>query len=291
MRYVESNLSPHLPVLTGGARRSPIVSRVVLITGASSGLGRAIAAHLAAEGCRVFGTSRDPGAHMPPGVTPLVMDVTADELVAEAVQTLTSQTNGRIDVLVNNAGISIVGPVEGHSSADAYKQIDTNLFGVLRVCRLVLPAMREQGRGLIINIGSIASALPMPMQGFYSASKAGLAAITHSLRLELAPMGLDVVLVEPGNYRTQITAQRQRTDVPPAYATMLERAISTIARDEINGNDPAEVARLVGRIVRARRRRALYRIGPWPERLFLALVPLLPRRLLDVLMSNYYLSQ
>ena len=189
------------------------MSRVVLVTGASSGLGRAIAAHLAAQGCRVFGTSRDPGAHMPPGVTSLVMDV------------------------------------------------------------------------------SIASALPMPMQGFYSASKAGLAAITHSLRLEVAPMGVDVVLVEPGNYRTQITAQRQRTDAPPAYATMLERAISTIARDEISGNDPSEVARLVDRIVHARRRRALYRVGPWPERLFLALAPLLPRRLLDALMSNYYSSE
>ena len=227
---------------------------------------------------------------MPEGVTPLVMDVTSDESVAQAVGNLRSETKGRVDVVVNNAGISIVGPVEGHSSADAYKQIDTNLFGVLRVCRNVLPAMREQQEGLIVNIGSIASAVPMPMQGLYSASKAGLAAMTDALRLEVAPMKVDVVLVEPGNYRTPITAKRQRTAVPPVYATMTERALSTIAADETSGGDPAEVARLVGRIVCARRRRALYRVGPRIERFFIALAPFLPRRLLDVLMARYYLS-
>ena len=198
------------------AARGP--ARIVLVTGASSGFGRAIAAHLAARGYLVYGTSRS--AVMPEEATapaerslvPIMipMDVCVDASVDAAV-THILRRHGRIDVLVNNAGFGIAGAVEDTSADELRRQFDTNVFGVLRVCRAVLPHMRRQGGGRIINVGSLAGLIALPFQGAYSASKFALEALSESLRMETKPYGISVSVIEPGDFRTSFTASRVRT--------------------------------------------------------------------------------
>ncbi len=182
--------------------------RVVLVTGASSGIGRACAEFLAGRGYRVYGGSRRLVAGSV--VESISMDVGDDASVHAAVSTILAR-EGRIDILVNNAGIAIAGAVEDTSVEEARDQFDVNFFGVLRVCRAVLPAMREQGAGYIVNIGSIGGLIAIPFQGFYSASKFALEGLSESLRLEVRQFGVHVVLIEPGDHRTGLTDNRRRT--------------------------------------------------------------------------------
>src|SRR5215470_2155720 len=144
--------------------------QVVLITGASSGIGAACATYLHARGYRVYGTSRRPSEVPAPAFPLLAMDVDDDASVRHGVAQVLAMA-GRVDVAVNNAGIAIAGAVEETSDDEARAQLETNLFGVLRVCRAVLPIMRQQGGGTIVNISSVAGALGIPFQGLYSASK------------------------------------------------------------------------------------------------------------------------
>jgi NAD(P)-dependent dehydrogenase (short-subunit alcohol dehydrogenase family) len=155
--------------------------KIVLITGASSGIGRATAELLASRGYRVFGTARDPDTVAPVrGVELLPLDVRDDASVASSVEAVLGQT-GRIDVLVNNAGYSVVGAIEETSASEAQALFDTNVFGVLRMVRAVLPAMRRQGSGTIVNTSSVLGFLPAPFMGLYASSKHALEGLSESL--------------------------------------------------------------------------------------------------------------
>lgn len=243
--------------------------RVVLITGASSGLGEACARHLAEHGFRVFGTSRRQAPAPHAGVEMVVMDVDSDASVQAAVAAVL-QRAGRIDAVVNNAGWALAGAVEDTTADEARAQIETNLLGVWRVCRAVLPAMRAAGRGHIVNIGSIGGRLGLPFQAAYSASKFAVAGFTEALSGEVRPFGIQAVLVEPGNYRTGLTATRRVAagagDGSP-YAGVFGKALEIVARDEQRGAPPEEVARLVHRILRTPSPRMRYMVGPASERL------------------------
>ena len=205
--------------------------RVVLITGASSGIGRCCAELLAARGCKVYGASRRPVAIA--GVEPLAMDVTDDGSVLRAVAAVMDR-EGRVDVLVNNAGIAIAGALEDCCIADAKEQFDVNLFGALRVCRAVLPAMRRQRSGYIINIGSIGGLIAIPFQGLYSASKFALEGLSESLRLEVRDFGIQVVLIEPGDHRTALTCNRRFVE-SDVYRERFDCAVARMACDEQGG--------------------------------------------------------
>ena len=157
--------------------------RVVLITGSSSGIGRACAELLAARGFRVYGASRR--AVEIPLVEPISMDVRDDASVRDAVAQVMAR-EGRIDIVVNNAGIAIAGAVEDTSIDEAREQFDVNFFGVMRVCRAALPALRNRQAGYIVNIGSIGGLVAIPYQGLYSASKFALEGLSESLRLEMS---------------------------------------------------------------------------------------------------------
>src|SRR5690606_35507590 len=160
--------------------------KVVLITGASSGLGRATARLLAERGYRVFGTSRRPPADAPTGgVEPLALDVCADASVAACVQTVLARA-GRIDALINNAGYELGGALEEATLEEAQRQFETNFFGAVRMIRAVLPAMRRQGGGRIVNVSSLAGLAPVPFLGLYSASKFALEGYSEALRHEVA---------------------------------------------------------------------------------------------------------
>jgi NAD(P)-dependent dehydrogenase (short-subunit alcohol dehydrogenase family) len=178
--------------------------KVVLITGASSGIGRATAELLTSRGYRVFGAARNPDTVVPlQAVELLPLDVRDDGSVQAGVETALSR-GGRIDVLVNNAGYTVVGAIEETSPSEAQALFDTNVFGVLRMVRAVLPAMRRQGSGTIVNTSSVLGLLPGPFMGLYASSKHALEGLSESLDHEVRGFGIRVVLVEPSFTKTQI---------------------------------------------------------------------------------------
>jgi NAD(P)-dependent dehydrogenase (short-subunit alcohol dehydrogenase family) len=262
--------------------------KVVLVTGASSGIGRACAELLAARGYRVYGASRRPAAA--PLVESIAMDVTDDASVRDAVAGVIAR-EGRIDIVVNNAGIGIAGAVEDTSVEEAREQFEVNFFGALRVCRAVLPMLRKQRASYIVNIGSIGGLIAIPYQGLYSASKFALEGLTESLRLEVRQFGVHVVLIEPGDHRTGFTDNRRRTadsKSNPAYSARFHRAVEHMEADERSGPEPEAVARLLLRIVKKARPRLRYTAGPTPQRAAVWLKRLTPYAVVEKLMDFYY---
>jgi NAD(P)-dependent dehydrogenase (short-subunit alcohol dehydrogenase family) len=265
------------------------VARIILLTGASSGIGRACAALLAEHGDRVYGTSRQPGG-APAGCTALELDVTDDASVRRAVAEVLAR-EGRIDVLINNAGHALAGALEDTSIAEAQRQLDTNFFGVVRMCQAVLPAMRAQQGGLILNMGSLAGVLGLPFQSLYSASKFALEGLTESLRLEVRPFGIHVAVLEPGDVCTPITDHRTRAARATAdspYAQPFATAMRLIEHSERTGGAPEQVARHVLAVVRRRGPRVRSSAGPLAQRVFAAAKPVLPSRLFETLVRRFY---
>src|SRR4051794_21355884 len=208
-------------------RESTMASQpVALVTGASSGIGRATAELLAANGFTVFGTSRAP-VQDTRSYTWLPMDVRSDDSVQAAVQSLLAQA-GRIDLLVNNAGYVQFGAIEESSIADAQAQLDTNLFGVIRLVQAVLPVMRQQGSGRIINVSSIVGRVAAPYGGLYATSKFALEGLSEALREEVRPFGVSVSLVEPSYVKTPIVSQLP-TNLIPDYTPGRQIAQKSLA--------------------------------------------------------------
>jgi NAD(P)-dependent dehydrogenase (short-subunit alcohol dehydrogenase family) len=272
--------------------------RVVLISGTSSGFGKACAQHLCARGYQVFGTSRTYAPALPTApignracqFDRLRMDVDDDESVRQAVEAVLAIV-GRIDVVVNNSGIGIAGAVEDTTVDEARAQLETNFFSVLRVCRAVLPAMRAQGSGTIINISSIGGLVGIPFQALYSASKFAVEGLSEALRLEVRPFGIRVVLVEPGDADTAFTARRVRTAASlgnPTYREACERAVAIMEADEKNGMAPERVARLVEKIMRTRSPRLRYVVAPAPEAVAFGLRRFVPAGLFEWGLRRYY---
>jgi NAD(P)-dependent dehydrogenase (short-subunit alcohol dehydrogenase family) len=264
--------------------------RVVLVTGASSGIGRACAEHLAARGDRVFGAQRRVPAEgeRPAGVEMLAMDVDDDSSVEAAVRAVHAQA-GRLDAVVNNAGAAWMGAIEDTSIDEARAQLETNFFGALRVCRAVMPIMRAQGAGYIINISSssLAGILGLPFSGLYSASKFALEGLSESLRLEARRFGIHVVLVEPGDFRTRLPVARRQTAASLAsgvYRDAFERFKVQQDKDESAAPTPEPVARLVARILDTAKPRLRYTVGMPAQRIVVPLKRLLPQRLFQALL-------
>ncbi len=270
------------------------MSKVVLITGASSGFGRSCAQHLSAIGYRVYGTSRkaDPPDQDTQPAFPLLirMDVGDEASVRDAVEYVVHREQ-RIDVVVNNAGSGLAGSIEDTSATEAEALFATNFFGVHRVCRAVLPVMRRQRGGLITNVSSIGGRITIPFQGFYLASKYALEALSEALRIEVAPFGIDVVMIEPGDFKTGFTAARSfaaEGAINPAYRDRCHRAIAVMEHDEQNGADPAALARLLARIVETRSPRLRYTAGMATQRLAVALKRILPTAAIEKAIKAYY---
>ena len=219
----------------------------------------------------------------------LQMDVTNDESVVRGIQNIIEK-EGRIDVVVNNAGIAIAGPLELTSIEEAQRQLDVNLFGAFRLCRAALPVMRQQRSGHIVNIGSIGGLIAIPYQPFYSASKFALEGMAESLRLEVGPFGIRVVLIEPGDTRTAITQNREKVTAwssTSAYRSF-DAALKQTATDEQNGPGPEIVAQLVRRVVNTRNPRLRYTVGAPVQRLAVWMKRLLPNALMEYGIRKYY---
>jgi len=227
--------------------------KVVLVTGASSGIGKATAEHLAGLGYRVFAGARKPEAVSSlRGGDLIQLDVTDDASVSAAVSHILA-TVGRIDVLVNNAGGSILGAVEETSIAQAQALFDTNVLGVLRMSQAVLPAMRRQRAGRIVNVSSIVGFLPSPYMGVYAASKHAVEGLAESLDHEVRGFGVRVVLVEPGFTRTNIDQSSPRAEHPIGeYADQRERVITHIATQIADSPQPEVVAKVIAAAIDAK---------------------------------------
>ena len=265
-------------------------AKVVLVTGASSGFGYAIAKSLASKGYRVFGTMRVLRSLPSDGFTPLTLDVTQDQSVVHCIAELILAA-GRIDAVINNAGIGIAGAIEDTTAAEAQSQFETNFFGTHRVCRAVLPHMREQRAGLIINMSSLAGRISMPFQAFYSATKFAIEAYTEALRMEVRPFGISVSMIEPGDFATSFTANRQMTAASNASSPYHEssvRAIGAMARDEQANQDLSPVISAVETILNSRRPALRYPRANAVQRTFNALRPFLPQALAESLIRDTY---
>ncbi|NMO19388.1 SDR family NAD(P)-dependent oxidoreductase [Pyxidicoccus fallax] len=223
-------------------------SRVVLVTGASSGLGRATAALLARRGYRVYGTSRQPTPRAGTEWPMLPLEVCSDASVEACVRELLAR-EGRIDALVNNAGHAFIGAVEETSLQEARAQLETNFFGALRMMLAVLPPMRERGVGHIINVSSLSGAVAVPFLGAYAASKHALEAMSESLAHELRGTALRVTLLQPDGMRTGIGFHHPRTERPD-LAVKRRRLVSLLERaTREEGNDPDLLAHEVARVI------------------------------------------
>ena len=276
------------------------VSRAVLITGCSTGIGRATAERLARSGWRVYATARDVEKIAPLtdlGCELLALDVTDEASMRDAVGEV-ERREGAVGVLVNNAGYSQSGAVEGVPMEKVRRQFETNVFGLVRMCQLVLPGMRRQGWGRIVNISSMGGRLTFPGGGYYHATKYAVEALSDALRFEVAGFGVRVVIVEPGLIRTKFAEAATGsmegsgpTDGPYAgFDAAVERAV----RDNYErgpflklGGGPETVAATIERAIAVERPRARYAVTP-SAHLFIGLRRLLPDRAWDALVSTVY---
>jgi NAD(P)-dependent dehydrogenase (short-subunit alcohol dehydrogenase family) len=260
---------------------------VVLVTGVSTGIGRAVAVELARRGHRVFGAGRRPEA-APPGVEPVTMDVRDDDSVTAAVALVLDRA-GRLDAVVNNAGIAIGGPVEDTSTDEARAMVETNVLGVWRVCRAVLPAMRARGNGMIVNMGSVAGLVGTPFVGGYTATKFAVEGLSETLRLEVRPFGIHVAVIEPGLINTGMAARSTRTAaLSDAYRAHADRVLDEMVADEAAGLPAEAVGRLVARVVNTARPRLRYTVGPPGERAFPLVKRLLPWAACEAILRRAY---
>ena len=245
------------------------MTKVILITGASSGIGFDAAATLARQGHRVYAAARRVDRMEPlkeSGVVPLQMDVTDEASMEAGVRTVLA-AEGRIDVLVNNAGYGYFGAIENVSMEEARRQLEVNVFGLARLCQLVLPSMRKQGSGRIVNTSSVAGKTVLYFGGWYHVSKYSVEALSDALRMELKPFGIDVSMIEPGGIQTNwglIAADHlAESSKGTSYEAEGLREAETMRKAYSMRllSKPAVVARAISRAVNSRRPRARYRIG------------------------------
>lgn len=259
-------------------------NKVAIVTGASGGIGAAIAKKLCEEGYLVYGLNRNPGDNE--AVQYVNVDVSDTKAVQDAVQKITAQAGG-IDLLIANAGYGISGAFEFTPIEAAQQQFDVNLFGFVRCAQAVLPYMR-QNSGKMIAISSVAALLSVPFQSFYSASKAALNALCFALANEVRPFGIKVTAVLPGDVATGFTAAREKQPYGQAvYGEVLQKSLAVMEKDEQNGMHPAYVAKKVAAIAKKKRPKPMYTIG-FKYKCFTVLQKLLPARLVNYIVGLIY---
>ena len=263
---------------------------VVLITGGSSGLGKAMGQYLSTRGYRVYGTARNPENYKGFSAFPLLpMDVQEEASVQSALQELIRR-EGRIDVLINNAGVGITGPLEETPQAEAVNAFETNFHGPLRLIRTVLPYMREQKSGFILNITSIAGYMGLPYRGIYSATKGALTLVTEAYRMEVRRFGIRMCSLAPGDYATNIASRRFHTPAMKGspYEDSYGESLRLMDEHVDQGKDPEEVARKVYKILQKKNPKVHYSVGSPLQRFSLVLKKILPDKIYERLLLNHY---
>jgi NAD(P)-dependent dehydrogenase (short-subunit alcohol dehydrogenase family) len=265
------------------------MSKVVLITGGSSGIGKSIGEFLSQKGFTVYGTSRNPDP-ISNSVFPLVA---LDVRDANSIQTAVSQIileAGRLDIVINNAGVGITGPLEEIPMQEIKNNFETNFFGPIEVMKAVLPQMRSQQSGLIINITSIAGYMGLPYRSVYSASKGALELITESLRMEVKPFGIQITNVAPGDFATNIAAGRFHAPViqGSAYEKVYGTVLKTMDEHVDSGSNPNEMAEAVYQIIQNPNPKIHYKVGVFMQKFSIVLKRILPDKVYEKMLMNHY---
>jgi short-subunit dehydrogenase len=265
------------------------MSKVVLITGGSSGIGKSIGEFLQEKGFTVYGTSRNP-KNYPDSKFPIVaLDVTMADTISSCIAEVLEQES-RIDVLINNAGAGITGPIEEIPDAEIKRNFETNFFGPINVIKAVLPAMRSQNSGLIINITSIAGYMGLPFRGVYSASKGALELITEAFRMELKDFNIEMTNVAPGDFATNIAAGRYHAPVLEGspYKEKYGHSLTMMDEHVDEGNDPKEMAEAIYKVIETKSPKIHYKVGAFMQKFSIVLKRILPDKMYEKLLMNHY---
>lgn len=266
------------------------MGKVILVTGASSGIGLACATALHAAGHTVYGSSRDLSRTKSVSFKPIELDVTSDASVKAAIAKII-KAEGKLDVLVNNAGNGVTGPAYAMPVESAKKQFEVNFFGVVRVSSEVLPKMIEAGKGLVVNVSSLAGLFGLPYQGLYSASKYAIEGYSQSLRMELRNTGVKVVVLNPGDFKTDFTQNREKVPFPIKNEKLeaeYNTAVASMEKDESVGANPDVIAKKLVQIVDASSPAHRYLIGAFGQTIAVTLKKVLPGGLFEKLMNDHY---
>jgi len=266
------------------------MQKVILITGATAGMGKAMAESLAENGHQVFATGRNiPSESRHPNLFYRYLDVKNNDSVKGAVSGILEQFH-RIDMLVNSAGLGLAGPLEETPFEEIYHLFETNFFGTIRVIKQVIPIMRKQGDGLIVNMSSIGGRIGLPFQSIYSSSKFAVECLTEALRIELKPFGINVCVIEPGDYHTNAVYNR-RNVIPQkesSYHRRLKDYFDLLDNNIAKGSNPEALGKLILKIAASRRPRLRYKSGKLFEKITPCALNLLPNRISEWLLARFY---
>ncbi|WP_115461988.1 SDR family oxidoreductase [Winogradskyella aurantiaca] len=265
------------------------MQKVVLITGGSKGIGKATGQLLSENGFKVYGTSRNPDTISNHPFKLLPLDVTDPNSIARCIDLLKSETS-RLDILINNAGAGITGPIEEIPEAEIKKNFETNFFGPVAMIKSVLPLMRENKSGLIINVTSIAGYMGLPFRGVYSASKGALELITEAISMEVKSFGIDVVNFAPGDVATDIAAGRYHSPLKEssAYKATYGKTLELMDTHVDSGKDPMFIANAIYNIITSKSRKVHYKAGEPLQKFSIVLKRLLPDRWYEKMLMNHY---
>ena len=264
------------------------MNKTVLITGATSGIGKETALLLASKGFLVYGTARNvEGKNLPFRLLP--MDVRNETSIKEAIQQILTEV-GRIDILINNAGVGITGAVEELPAEQLHNVFTTNLYGAIAVIQQVLPSMRAQGSGRIINIASIAGYMGLPFRGAYSASKGALLLMSEALRMEVKQFGIEVTTISPGDYATDIASRRYHAPVNEnsPYAEVYAKQLQLMNEHVDSGGDPKEMADKILKIINTKHPKVHYKQGSFLQKFSIVLKRLLPSKQYEKMLMKHY---
>lgn len=262
--------------------------KIVLITGATSGIGKETALFLLEKGFSVYGTARNvEGKDLPFRL--LAMDVRDELSISRAVKQVVSEA-GKIDILINNAGVGISGAIEELPRKELENVFATNLYGAVSLIQNVLPVMRNQQKGLIINVTSIAAYMGLPFRGAYSASKGALMLLTEAIRMEVKPFGIQVVNIAPGDYATDIASRRYHAPIKEGspYAQTYGKSLELMNQHVHSGGKPIEVAKKIYKIIKTKQPKVNYKKGSFLQKFSIALKRILPDRMYEKMLMKHY---
>lgn len=265
------------------------MNKVVLITGGSSGIGKSVGEFLHQKGFTVYGTSRNPD-RVENSVFPLVaLDVRNTESIKNAVAEVIAKS-GRLNIVINNAGVGITGPLEEIPAEEIKNNFETNLFGPIEVMKAVLPQMRSQKSGLIINVTSIAGYMGLPYRSVYSASKGALELITEALRMETKSFGIHITNVAPGDFATNIAAGRYHAPLVKgsAYEIPYGNTLKTMDEHVDSGSNPNDMALAIYAIIQTPNPNVHYKVGAFMQKFSIVLKRILPDKMYEKLLMNHY---
>lgn len=265
------------------------MKKVILITGGSSGIGKAIGEFLLEKGFVVYGTSRNASAISNSNINLVDLDVRNPDSIKACVSKII-ELEGKIDVLINNAGVGITGPLEEIPLEEIKNNFETNVFGPIETMKAVLPQMRLQKSGLIINITSIAGYMGLPFRSVYSSSKGALELITESLRMETKAFGVHITNVAPGDFATDIASRRFHAPVikGSAYEKVYQTQLDMMNDHVSGGSNPIEMAVAIHKIIETKNPKVHYKVGAFMQKFSIVLKRILPDKTYEKMLMNHY---